>query len=143
MRERPVDQIGVDLLHHRVITMVFFGLHQPVGAVGEDRMVAVGGEQFVLAAPGLAVEPLNPAHDQPGGDGLALLAGERGVADLGDLLIGDSPAHLVVEDGVRVLDRRPCGLIDDRDRCLDLGVHLRGDGEPHVILAAGAMTPAL
>ncbi|MFI7702604.1 hypothetical protein [Nonomuraea sp. NPDC049480] len=99
MRERPVDQVGVDRLLHGVITMLFLGLKQRIRAVGEDRVVAPGGEQFVLAASGLRVEPLDPADDQPGGDGLAGLAGEGGVAGLGGLGVRDPSTGLGVENG--------------------------------------------
>jgi len=46
-------------------------------------VVAPDGEQLVLALAGLAVEVFDPADDQPGGDGLVLLRGERGVFHLG------------------------------------------------------------
>ena len=58
-------------------------------AVGEHRVVAVDGEQLALVG---RVEVGDPAHDQPGGDALGLgLVRERGVADLGDLGVGDPP----------------------------------------------------
>ncbi|TMR36928.1 hypothetical protein ETD85_09240 [Nonomuraea zeae] len=122
--ERPVDQISVDLLLHRVITVLLLGLDQRVRTVGEDRVVAPGGKQFVLAVSGLLVEFLDPPHDQPGGDGLALGAGEGGVADLGDLGVGDPAAGLLIEDRSRVGDRGPGALVDGCDRCFDLGVQL-------------------
>lgn len=58
VRERPFDQISVDLLLHRMITMLLLSLDQRVGIAGEDRVVAPGGIQFVLAAFGLLVELL-------------------------------------------------------------------------------------
>jgi hypothetical protein len=46
----------------------------------------------------LAVEVFDPADDQPGGDGLPLLRGERGIGDLGDLGIRDPAAQLIIPD---------------------------------------------
>ena len=58
------------------------------GRVGEHGVVAPDREQLVLPwRPWVLVA--DPADDQPGGDGLALLRGERGVAGLGDLGVGD------------------------------------------------------
>ena len=85
-------------------------------------MVAVGSEQFILGTLGLAlaggrVQPFNPAHDQPGGDVLVLLAGgEVRVGDLGDLGIRYPPALVLVPDGLGVLDPNPGILGDAGDR---------------------------
>jgi hypothetical protein len=137
MRERSVDHISVDLLLYCMIAVLFLGLQEGVRAVGEDRVVAVGGEQLVLAALGLLVAHLDSAHDQPGGDGLALLAGEGGVGRFGDLGVGDPAAGLLVEDRPRVGDRRPGVLVDGGDGGFDLGVEFGGDREPGVVITAG------
>ena len=97
--------------------------------VGEHGVVAPGGEQLALAGGGLAVEVVDPADDQPGGDRLALLRGERGVGHLGDLGVGDPAAQLVIPDRAGVADRRPGVLGDGGDRRPDLGVHPHGDRE--------------
>jgi hypothetical protein len=69
VRERPVGPVGEDLLGPGVAAMVFFGLDDLEWGVGEDGVVAPGGEQLALA-PG--AEVADPADDQPGGDGLPL-----------------------------------------------------------------------
>jgi hypothetical protein len=46
VRPRPVDQVREDLLHDRVAAVVALGLYQLEGAVGEHRVIPVGGEQF-------------------------------------------------------------------------------------------------
>jgi len=56
----------------RELAVEDLGLHQWGGIVGEYRVVAVDREQFALALRGLRVLPPHPAHDQPGGDLLAL-----------------------------------------------------------------------
>jgi len=58
------------------------------GAVGDERMVAVGREQLTLlgAAGCQRLEPFDPAHDQLTGHVLCLAAaGERDEVDFGDL----------------------------------------------------------
>jgi hypothetical protein len=59
--EGAVDEVGEDLLDDRVIAVLLFGLDQVERAVGEDGVVPVEVEQFVLAEAGLRVEPLDPA----------------------------------------------------------------------------------
>jgi hypothetical protein len=44
VRERPVGDVGEDLLHDRVVAVLAFGLDQLERGVGEDRVVAPGGE---------------------------------------------------------------------------------------------------
>ena len=77
-----------------VVAVLPLGLDQLERRVGEDRVVAPDGEQLVLPGRGLLVQVADPADDQPGGDGLALLRRERRVLRLGDLGVGDpgSPA---------------------------------------------------
>src|SRR5947207_9828247 len=93
-----------------MVAVVLLGLDGRERGAGEDGVVAPGGKQLVLALAGLAVEVFDPADDQPGGDGLALLRGERGVFHFGDLGVGDPAAQLVVPDRPGVTDRRPGGF---------------------------------
>jgi hypothetical protein len=51
-----------------MITVVLFGLESRERGVREHGVVAPGGKQLVLAGGGCAVEVLDPADDQPGGD---------------------------------------------------------------------------
>jgi hypothetical protein len=62
-----------------VVAMLGLGLDQGKRGVGEHRVVAPDVEQLALPAGGCAVEVLDPADDQPGGNGLAFLRGEGGV----------------------------------------------------------------
>jgi len=103
-----------------------------------NRVVAVGGEQLALV---VGVHVLDPAHDQPGGDAAGRgLAGERGVADLGDLRVADPALLRLVEDRVGVLDRRPGVLGDPGDRRPDRPV-LRAVTEKRApCLVAAAIT---
>ena len=65
VRQWPVDQVGEDLFDHGVAAVLGLGLGQPERAVGEHRVIAVDGEQLVLAlGGGLGVEPAHAAHDQ-------------------------------------------------------------------------------
>ncbi len=64
--QRSVDQVGEDLLDHGVPAMVGLGLGELEWAVGEHRVIPVGGKQLALALHGgLGVEPLDASHDQP------------------------------------------------------------------------------
>ncbi len=137
MSERPVDQVGVDLLDDGVAAVLGLGLDDLKRAVGENRVVAVEGEQFVLAIGDAGVQAFDAADDEAGGHRLVLLGRERGVAGLGDLGVRDPGARILVEDRVGVSDRRPGARSDRRDRLLDLLVHLRGDREPHAGADAG------
>ncbi len=91
-------------------------------------MVAVRGEHLFL--PGrdvLGVQPFDAAHDQPGGDVLALGPGrERRVFDFGYLGFGDPPLFGLFPDRLRVLDPGPRVLRDAGDRRAHACVHLRG-----------------
>jgi hypothetical protein len=46
---RAVFEVGVDLLDDRVLTVVFLGLDQLDLGVGDEGVVAPGGEQLALA----------------------------------------------------------------------------------------------
>ena len=89
MRERAVSPVGEDLLHDRVVTVLFFGLGQLERGIGEDGVVAPGGKQLVLPGGRLLAQVADPADDQPGRDRLALLRGERRVQGLRDLGVRD------------------------------------------------------
>lgn len=85
--------------------------------VGDEGVVPVGGEQLVLTGLSSGVEAADPAHHQSAGHALVLGAGsERGEFGLGDFGVGYPPADLLIEDGVRVLDRLPRGVVDAGDR---------------------------
>jgi hypothetical protein len=107
MSQGSAGDVGEDLLHDGVVTVLPLGLDQFERGIGEHRVVAPGGEQLVLPLRGLLVQVADPADDQPRGDGLALLRRERRVPDLGDLGVGDPGAQLIVPDGVRVFDGGP------------------------------------
>ena len=109
--------------------MLFLGLDQLERGIGEDGVVAPGGEQLVLPGSCLLVQVADPADDQPGGDRLAFLRGERRVRHFGDLGVGDPAAELVIPDRARVPDRGPGVLADGGDRGADR-VHGDGDREP-------------
>jgi hypothetical protein len=88
--QRAVLEFGDDLLDDRVVTVLLVGLDDTEGAVGDERVVPVGGEQLTL--PGW-LEPFHPAHHQPALDVIACAAGaERGEAGLGDLGVARSSA---------------------------------------------------
>ena len=134
VRQRPVVPVGEDLLDDRVVAVLTFGLGQLERGVGGHRVVAPGGEQLVLPGLSLAVKVADPAHDQPGGDRLAFLRGERGVFHLGDLGVRDPAAELVIPDRTRVADCRPGRRRDGRG---DLGVRVHRDREPGAGPAGG------
>src|SRR5690242_18575901 len=62
-----------------MVAVLLLGLDQGEWGVGEHGVVAPDAKQHVLAVGGLAVEVFDPADDQPGGDRLPLLRGERGM----------------------------------------------------------------
>jgi hypothetical protein len=77
VRQRPVLEVGDDMLDDRARPVGGFGLQRRQGAVGEHRVVAVGGDQLALpvcVVPVGQVEPADPADDEPGGDVLGLTA---------------------------------------------------------------------
>ena len=103
----PSVQSAKTCSHDRVVTVLGLGLDQLDRGIGEHRVVAPGGEQLVLPGGRRGFQVADPADDQPGGDGLALLrGGERRVVHLGDLGVRDPAAELVVPDGTRIADRR-------------------------------------
>ena len=88
--------------------MLLLGLDGLVGGVGEDGVVAPGGEQLALPGRG-AVLVADAADDEPGGDVQGfVLRGKRGVAGLGDLGVGGPAPQLVVPDGLRLGGGLPC-----------------------------------
>jgi len=62
VRQRPVVQVGEELLDDGVAAVLLLGLGEFVGAVGEDGVVAPGGEQLALpgAAFALSRDPASP-----------------------------------------------------------------------------------
>src|SRR5229473_7767629 len=111
MGQGTVGPVREDLFYLGVVAVLGLGLDQGERGVGEYGVVAPEGEQFVLAAGGLAVAVFDPADDQPGGDGLPFLRGERGVFGLGHLGVGDPAAQLVVPDRAGIFDNR-AGIFD-------------------------------
>ena len=71
--QRAAGDVGEDLLHDGVVTVLAFGLDQLERGIGEDRVVAPDREQLVLPGGRLLVQVPDPADDQPGGDRLAFL----------------------------------------------------------------------
>ena len=106
MSQRAIGPVGEDLLDDGVVAVLLLSWGQLKRGVGEHRVVPPGREQLALAFAGLG-QVADPAHDQPGGDGLALLRGERRIGDLGDLGVGDPGPQLVIPDRPRVADGRP------------------------------------
>ena len=117
MSQGSAGDVGEDLLHNGVVAVLPLGLDQLERGVGEDGVVAPGGEQLALPGCGLGLVA-DPADDQPRGDlqFLVLLGGESRVAGLGDLGVGDPAAEQIVPDGLRVLDGGPGVLRDRGDR---------------------------
>jgi hypothetical protein len=71
--KRAAGDVGEDLLDQRVVAVLPLGLDELERGIGEDRVVAPGGEQLVLPGGCFLVQVADPADDQPGDDGLALL----------------------------------------------------------------------
>ena len=125
MRQRSVDQVGEDGLDDRVPAVGDVSDRSGLGAVGEERVVPPDREQLVEA--GLVTDP---AHDQPGGDGL-LGGGERGErGNLGDLGVADQLAGVGIVDRARVVHRGPGILGNGRDRLGHRRVLHHHQGEP-------------
>ena len=89
----PAGQVREHLFDLGVAAVLFLGLDGLERGIGEDGVVAPDGKQFALAVSGLAVEVLDPADDQPGGDRLPFLRGEGGVLRLGHLRQETTHAH--------------------------------------------------
>ena len=108
MGQRPFFEFGDGLLDDRVVAVAFVGLDHAQRAVGDERVVAVGGEQFALLGSVRCqlLMAFDAAHDQPAVHVLALLpAGERGERHFGDLGIGDPALLGLLPDRLRVFDR--------------------------------------
>jgi len=125
VRERPVLQVGVDLLDDRVTAVSLLGLDHGQGTVAEYGVVSVEAEQLLLmgavssAGAGLVVrvEAFDATNDQARLDVVGCAsAGERRVGDLGDLRVADQALLGVVPDRVRIRDGRPVALADAADR---------------------------
>ena len=141
MRQRPVLELGDDLLDDGVVAVPGVGGDRVQGRVRDERVVPVGGEQFALhgAAPGLGLEAFDAAYDQSAGHVLGFAsAGERDEGHLGDFGVGYPSPLGLVPDGVRVADRGPRRLADATDRGYDRGVHPGGHREPHLVADRGA-----
>jgi hypothetical protein len=83
VRERAVGPVGEDLFSLGVPTVVLFSLEHHERGVGEDGVVAPGGEQLALSGCRFLIEVADAADDQPGG---GLPPGSEGrVFHLGDL----------------------------------------------------------
>jgi len=100
---------------HRVRPVGQIRLHCGEGGVGEEGVVAPAREQLTLPGVGLGIELADPADHQPGVE-LVAGAGEGGVDGFGDLGVGDPLPGFVVPHRVRVADRGPGVLADQRDR---------------------------
>jgi hypothetical protein len=94
--EGPVVEVGVDLLDDGVVAVVALGLDGLERGVGEERVVAPGGEQLALPGGGVLVLVADPADDEAGGDRPLAALLEGGVLRLGDLGFGGPAAELVV-----------------------------------------------
>jgi hypothetical protein len=68
VREGSVAEVGEELLDDGVAAVLLLGLDELVRAVGEDGVVAPGGEQLALSRRGILVLVADAADDQPGGD---------------------------------------------------------------------------
>lgn len=65
MGQRAVNEVGEDLLDHRVATVLGLGLGELERAVGEHSVVPVGGEElFLPLGCGFGAESLDAPHDQ-------------------------------------------------------------------------------
>lgn len=65
-RQGPIVPVGEDLFGLGVAAVAFLGLEHGERRFGEGSVVAPGGEQFVLALPGPAVEVFDPADYEAG-----------------------------------------------------------------------------
>ena len=80
VREGAVVEVGEELLDDGVAAVLLLGLDELERGVGEDGVVAPGGEQLALARCGLCLVA-DAADDEPGGDvQFLLLRGEGRVA---------------------------------------------------------------
>ena len=112
----PVDQIGEHGFDDRVLAVGDVGLGDGQVGVGEERVIPPDREEGVAVA-GI----LDAAHHQPGGDPI-FRGCEGGVADFGDLGIGDPRAGVGITDRTGVAHRGPGVLVDRGDGAFDRGV---------------------
>ena len=137
VREGPVDELGVDLLDHRVVAVLCFGLDEGEWAVGERCVVAPGGEQFRLGGDRGFVRRGRGARSagrspRPGGCRRTQCmwfrrSGRREV----------ERRRSSSQTGLGILDLDPRVIGDGLARGADLLVHPAGDREPDVAAAAG------
>jgi hypothetical protein len=66
MSQGPVGPAGEDLLGLGVAAVVFFGLQHHDRGIGEQGVVAPGGEKLALARGRFLVQVLDAADDQQG-----------------------------------------------------------------------------
>ena len=92
MGERAAGDVGEDLLHDRVVPVLGLGLDHLDRGVGEDRVVAPGGEQLALPSAAFSFWSRTRRTISRAADRLVLVVLERGVAGLGDLGVGDPAA---------------------------------------------------
>jgi hypothetical protein len=103
------------------------GLQHLERAGGEHRVVTPHVEQLALIGV-LGLEAFDPAHDQATGGLQPPRSGrERDIRDFGELCVGDQFAGVLVQECVRVVDRRPLVVADGGDRGVRRGV---GPGAP-------------
>jgi hypothetical protein len=97
--QRPVREVDENVLDDRMRPVGGPGLQHRVRSVGEDRIVAPGGERLALPGGTEQGEALDPTDDQLGGGmpGCAA-AGERGERHLGDLGVEDRALALLTSD---------------------------------------------
>ncbi len=89
MREGAVGPAGEDLLGLDVAAVLLLGPDSLERRVGEDDVVAPGGEQLALPGSRFAAEVLHAADDRPAGHCLPLGGGEGRVFRLRDLGVRD------------------------------------------------------
>ncbi len=65
MGQRPVLQLGDDLLDDGVVAVRLVRGHGAQSAVGDEPVVTPAGEQLVLPGRGGGVEAGDAAHDEP------------------------------------------------------------------------------
>ena len=127
MRQRGVFPVGVDLFDDCALAVDLVRGHGVEGCGGEEGVEPVRVEQGRVGKVLLVQFRDSPHREAPGDVVFLRSGGECGEGDLVDLGFGDPGIGAVVEDRVGVVDRRPGGLGNHRDRAFDGGVLPRGD----------------